>query len=80
MKKRNYSTIRERMAHAIALELVRKDGHWPAVKERVRGLLGNDVRHLDELYQLADVAAAAVLDCELIRVVAVRRTPLENAP
>ncbi len=78
--KRNYSVVRMRLADAIVHEFVREEGAWPAVKEKVRGLLGSDVRRLDELYQLADVAAAAVLDCELIRVVAVRKPPLENAP
>jgi hypothetical protein len=72
--------IRDRMAHAITLELLRKDGHQPAVKEKIRGLLGDNVQHLEELYQLADLAAAAVLDCELIRFTAVRRTPLEKVP
>ena len=37
--RRNYSQMRQRVAHAIALEMLRKDGHWPAVKETVRDLL-----------------------------------------
>lgn len=71
--KRNYSKIRMRLADAIVHELARDEGAWPSVKAKVRGLLGNDVRHLEELYQLADAASAAVLDCELVRVTEVRR-------
>ena len=71
--RRNYATIRGIMAHAIGHELMRKDGHWPEVKARVRELLGSDCRCLDELYQLADAAAAAVLDSELVRVMEIRR-------
>jgi hypothetical protein len=71
--KRNYSTIRERMADAIVHELSREEGHWPAVKKKVRELLGSDVRHLQELYQLADACAASVLDCELLAITAKRR-------
>ena len=70
--RRNYARVREIMALAIGHELIQKDGHWPAVKAKVRDLLGSDCRRLDELYQLADVAAAAVLDCERVRV-SVRR-------
>ena len=70
--RRNYAKVREIMAFAIGRELMRTDGHWPDVKAKVRGLLGSDCRRLDGLYQLADVAAAAVLDCERVRV-SVRR-------
>jgi len=70
--RRNYSTVRERMAQAIAHELSQKDGHWPTVKDKVRDLLGTDIRCVGELYQLADAAAAAVLDCGRVRVIAAR--------
>jgi len=73
MSKRNYSVVRERITDAICHELLRKDGHWPDVKAKVRELLGDDVCRLDELHQLADAASAAVLDCELVRVTEVRR-------
>ena len=66
--RRNYAKARQTMAVAISRELLREDGHWPAVKAKVRGLAS------DELYQFADVAAAAILDSELIRVTVVRRT------
>ena len=70
--RRNYAKVREIMAFAIGRELMRADGHWPDVKAKVRGLLGAECRRLDELYQLADVAAAAILDCERVRVSARR--------
>ncbi len=73
MSKRNYGILRERITDAISHELLREGGHWPAVKAKVRELLGSDARCLDELHQLADAASAAVLDCELVRVTEVRR-------
>lgn len=70
--RRNYAKMREIMALAIKRELLRQEGHWPAVKAKIREMLGPDHPRLDELYQLADVAAAAVLDCEGIHVSARR--------
>jgi hypothetical protein len=47
------------LADAISRELLREDGHWPEVKAKVRPLLhGQGVTRYDELYQLADAAAA----------------------
>ncbi len=60
--RRNYAKAREIIALAISRELLRENGHWPTVKAKVRGLAS------DELYRLADAAAAAVLDCERVRV------------
>ena len=65
---RNYAKLREIMAHAICRELQRKEGHWPDAKAKARKLLAND-----DLTQLSDTAAAAVLDSILIRVSAVRK-------
>ena len=73
MKKRNYATLRSRLADAIGHELLREDGHWPAVKAKVRGTLTGGLRPISDLYQLADVAAAAVLDCDQVSVSAVRK-------
>ena len=74
MKKRNYSTVRSRLADAISHELLREDGHWPDVKRKVRPVLEQrGMTRYDEVYQLADAMAAAVLDSDDVRVAAVRR-------
>ena len=72
--KRNYITVHSRLARAIGFELLQKEGKWPAVKEKVRNLLGPDCSSLSELYQLCDVAATAILNCDEVRVTAVRRS------
>jgi hypothetical protein len=65
---RNYAKLRAIMSRAIRHELERKEGHWPDAKAKARRLLAND-----DLAQLSDTAAAAVLDSILIRVSAVRK-------
>ena len=74
MKKRNYASVRSRLADVISHELLRKDGHWSDVKAKVRPVLERrGMTVYDEVYQLADAMAAAVLDSEDVRVTAVRK-------
>lgn len=74
MKKRNYVSVRSRLADAINHELLREDGHWPGVKAKVRPILERrGTTRYDEVYQLADAMAAAVLDSDDVRVIAVRK-------
>ena len=71
--KRNYSTTRVRLATAVLDELQRADGHYPAIKARVHLHFSGD-----ELRQLADVAAAAILDTSTIEVICKHGTPTKT--
>jgi len=72
--RRNYAQVRSRLADAISHELLREDGPWPGIKSKVRPLLHRQgMTRYDEIYQLADAMAAAVLDSDDVRVTAVRK-------
>lgn len=68
MSRRNYASIREKIAYAIARELERSDGHWPDLKKKLRSMLPTS-----EIKSLSDAMAAAVLASDLIQVTEVRK-------
>lgn len=71
--RRNYASVRSRLAAAVARELLREEGAWPEIKSKVRATLHSQgPTPFNDLYRLADVAAYAILESEEIRVTAVR--------